>query len=85
MLKDLVRNKTNAFENSLTKDEFADTTQKGVSQVCLQTSQVTEEEVAEYIVENPKEVVVKFPIISGIKLDKKLPFFRSICFKLGGI
>lgn len=46
---------------------------------------VTAEEIAEYIVENPKEVVVQFPIVSDVKLEEKLPFFRSIVFKLGGI
>ena len=42
-------------------------------------------EVAEYIVENPKEVVVQFPIISDIKLDEHLPFFRSISAKLAAL
>lgn len=46
---------------------------------------VTAEEIAEYIVENPNEVVVQFPIVSDVKLKEKLPFFRSIVFKLGGI
>lgn len=43
---------------------------------------ITDEEVAEYIVENPKEVVVNFPIISDVKLDAKLPFFKSVMYKL---
>ena len=43
---------------------------------------IDDSEVAEYIVENPKEVVVQFPIISDIKLDEHLPFFRSISAKL---
>ncbi len=42
---------------------------------------VTDEEVAEYIVENPSEVIVNFPIISDVKLDEKLPFFKSILYK----
>lgn len=42
---------------------------------------VTDEEVAEYIVENPNEVIVNFPIISDIKLEEKLPFFKSILYK----
>ena len=46
---------------------------------------VTAEEIAEYIVENPNEVVVQFPIISEVKLEEKLPFFRSVVYKLGGI
>lgn len=39
----------------------------------------------EYIVENPKEVIVPFPIVSDIKLEEKLPFFKSISFKLNKI
>ncbi len=42
---------------------------------------VTDEEVAEYIVENPNEVVVTFPIVSDVKLEEKLPFFKSILYK----
>ena len=42
---------------------------------------VTDEEVAEYIVENPNEVIVNFPVISDIKLEEKLPFFKSILYK----
>ncbi len=46
---------------------------------------VDEEEIAEYIVENPNEVVVKFPIISDIQLDEKLPFFKSLNLKLASL
>lgn len=42
-------------------------------------------EISEYIVENPDEVVVNFPIVSDIKLDEKLPFFRSISLKLASL
>ena len=45
---------------------------------------VTPEEVAEYIVEDPKEVQVEFPIQSAIKLESEMPFFRAISYKLGG-
>lgn len=34
------------------------------------------------IVENPEEVIVHFPIISDLKADEKLPFFKSIIMKL---
>lgn len=34
------------------------------------------------IVENPREVVVQFPIISEFQLEEKLPFFKSIMAKL---
>lgn len=46
---------------------------------------IDDSEVAEYIVENPKEVVVQFPIISDIKWDEHLPFFRSISAKLAAL
>lgn len=46
---------------------------------------IDDSELAEYIVENPKEVVVQFPIISDIKLDEHLPFFRSISAKLAAL
>lgn len=46
---------------------------------------VSVEEIADYIVENPREVVVEFPIISDVKMEEKLPFFKSVVFKLGGI
>lgn len=47
--------------------------------------EVTDEEVAEYIVENPNEVVVNFPIVSDIQLEEKLPFFKSILGKLNQV
>lgn len=43
------------------------------------------DEISEYIVENPDEVVVQFPIISNIALEEKLPFFQSLSFKLANI
>lgn len=46
---------------------------------------IDDSEVAEYIVENQKEVVVQFPIISDIKLGEHLPFFRSISAKLAAL
>ena len=47
--------------------------------------EVTDEEVAEYIVENPNEVIVNFPLVSNIQLEEKLPFFKSILGKLNKI
>lgn len=51
----------------------------------VEAPDIDDSEVAEYIVENPKEVVVQFPIISDIKLDEHLPFFRSISAKLAAL
>lgn len=45
----------------------------------------SDDEVAEYIVENPDEVVVRFPIISDIQLDENLPFFKSLSLKLANL
>ena len=36
-------------------------------------------------VENPKEVVVSFPIVSDIVCEEKLPFFKSLSFKLASL
>lgn len=47
--------------------------------------QTEEDEIAEYIVENPDEVVVQFPIVSDIKLEEKLPFFKAISYKLANL
>lgn len=44
--------------------------------------EVTDEDVAEYIVENPNEVIVNFPLVSDIQLEEKLPFFKSVLTKL---
>lgn len=91
MLKDLMRNKTTGFGELLSVEEFRDvvgqehSVQQIDEQLNLEPTIVTEEEISEYIVENPKEVVVEFPIISDVKLEEKLPFFRAICYKLGGI
>lgn len=91
MLKDLMRNKTTGFGELLSIEEFRDvvgqehSVQQIDEQLNLEPTIVTEEEISEYIVENPKEVVVEFPIISDVKLEEKLPFFRAICYKLGGI
>jgi len=36
-------------------------------------------------VENPEEVIVDFPVVPVVKLEEKLPFFKSITFKLAAI
>ncbi len=51
----------------------------------IQDNVIEDSEIAEYIVENPDEVVVQFPIISDIKLDEKLPFFKSVSLKLANL
>lgn len=95
MLKDIIRNKTTLFESLLSKTEFQNVLgQNGLlnqdeeeqfDEIYDNEIGVSDEEVADYIVENPNEVVVEFPIVSDVKLEEKLPFFRSVVFKLGGI
>jgi len=43
------------------------------------------ENMEDYIVENPEEMVVDFSKVQKIELDKKLPFFKSITAKLACI
>ncbi len=43
------------------------------------------DEISEYIVENPNEVVVNFPISPVIELEEKLPFFKSVSLKLDNL
>lgn len=38
-----------------------------------------------YIVENPKEIMVELPLVNKIELKEKLPFFKSITMKLAAI
>ncbi len=95
MLKDIMRSKTTLFESLLSKTEFQKVLgQNGLlnqdeeeqfDEIYDKEIAVSDEEVADYIVENPNEVVVEFPIVSDVKLEEKLPFFRSVVFKLGGI
>lgn len=42
-------------------------------------------EISEYIVENPEELIVKFPVKPVLELEEKLPFFKSIMTKLNSI
>ncbi len=46
---------------------------------------VEDMDISDYIVENPDEVVVQFPIVSNIQLEEKLPFFKSISLKLASL
>jgi hypothetical protein len=43
---------------------------------------VTLDEITDYIVENPEEVIVEFPLTPVVELTEKLPFFKSIKYKL---
>jgi hypothetical protein len=43
---------------------------------------VTLDEITDYIVENPQEVIVEFPLKSTVEMSEKLPFFKSISYKL---
>ncbi len=42
-------------------------------------------EISEYIAENPEELIVKFPVKPVLELEEKLPFFKSVMTKLNSI
>lgn len=51
-----------------------------------ETFDIVEEDDELYeIVEDTTQVLVKFPIVSSIKLEEKLPFFKSISLKLASL
>ncbi len=92
-LKEVAKDDELFDEISLPEDEFESeeisTDIEDVANDCdfdiVEEPDIDDSEVAEYIVENPKEVVVQFPIVSDIKLDEHLPFFRSISAKLAAL
>ncbi len=92
-LKEVAKDDELFDEISLPEDEFdseeISTDIEDVADDCdfdiVEEPDIDDSEVAEYIVENPKEVVVQFPIVSDIKLDEHLPFFRSISAKLAAL
>ncbi len=47
--------------------------------------EVTEEEIMEYIVENPSEVVVQFPLVAEVEVAKTVPFFKALSLKLANL
>ena len=53
---------------------------------CEEDFDIVEEDDELYeIVEDPDGVIVQFPVISDIKLEEKLPFFKSISMKLASL
>lgn len=38
-----------------------------------------------FIVDDPSQLIVKFPIVLDVQPDEKLPFFKSITYKLAKI
>lgn len=92
-LKEVAKEDELFDEISLPEDEFESeeisTDIEDVADDCdfdiVEEPDIDDSEVAEYIVENPKEVVVQFPIVSDITLDEHLPFFRSISAKLAAL
>ncbi len=92
-LKEVAKEDELFDEISLPEDEFESeeisTDVEDIADDCdfdiVEEPDIDDSEVAEYIVENPKEVVVQFPIVSDIKLDEHLPFFRSISAKLAAL
>ncbi len=42
-----------------------------------------QEEISDYIVENPNEIKVEFPLCKTLETPEPMPFFRAILYKLG--
>lgn len=92
-LFDFIRTEENEVlseDATFSADIFSDKDSESVDEVLLPEGDTEDleseiDEISEYIVENPDEVVVQFPIISNIDLEEKLPFFQSLSFKLANI
>ena len=67
-----------AYYSPETDNEYDDSCFDEISNTPI----VTLDEITDYIVENPQEVIVEFPIKSTVELTEKLPFFKSISYKL---
>ncbi|MBD5403108.1 hypothetical protein HDR58_10010 [bacterium] len=50
-------------------------------------SEVSEDvmDMKDYIVEDPHEINLSVPLVSPVQIDEKLPFFKSITYKLSCI
>ena len=59
-------------------EEDDDSVFEGISS----TTPATLDEITDYIAENPQEVVVEFPLKPVVEMTEKLPFFKSIKYKL---
>lgn len=56
-----------------------------VSNVSEELESSDDAEIEEYIVENPNEVIVNFPLTPNIELKEDLPFFRALSLKLANL
>jgi len=72
-------NYVSIYDSSEDIDDFDELDDFDDIEICEEDNS---EEISEYIVENPDEVVVEFPISISMESDEKLPFFRSISKKL---
>ena len=67
---------------------IAKTIRSNMKKAQIQDKSVKSVDVSEddnYIVENPKEIMVELPLVTKIELKEKLPFFKSITMKLAAI
>lgn len=80
--EDIKRILLNACAKTERKKEISDGADDFDADSDVYKSGVTDEEVAEYIVEDPNEVIVNFPLVSNTAKGEKLPFFKSVMYKL---
>lgn len=67
---------------------IAKTIRSNMKKAQIENKSVKSVEISEnddYIVENPKEIMVELPLVTKIELEEKLPFFKSITMKLAAI
>ena len=73
------------LKNYVKKEDKVEDLIEEVKDEVISDNLVSDSEIEDYIVENPNEVIVQFPIPSNIELKEKLPFFKSLSLKLANL
>lgn len=73
------------IEEILAQTNLAQYIKKEDEMEIVDAVETSDDEISEYIVENPNEVVVQFPLVPNIELNEKLPFFKSLSLKLANL
>lgn len=73
------------IEEILAQTNLAEYIKKEDEMEIVDAVETSDDEISEYIVENPNEVVVQFPLVPNIELNEKLPFFKSLSLKLANL
>lgn len=73
------------IEEILAQTNLAEYIKKEDEMEIVDSVETSDDEISEYIVENPNEVVVQFPLVPNIELNEKLPFFKSLSLKLANL